>query len=324
HAALIEAGSSVGLHLPIPLVGELFEGLTHPLFERFLVPVMLPMGLFNVLGSLQNIESADAAGDPYPALPSLAVNGAGSIVAALFGSCFPTTIYIGHPGWKALGARSGYSILNGVFFTLIAILGLTGLFASLIPLEAGMAIVLWIGVVITAQAHQATPRAHAPAVAIGLFPAIAAWGVLVLTQTLAAAGIASGQADLAASALGQPAAFELAGIHLGGMIALSQGFMLTCVVWSAASACLIDGARLRASAWMLIGALLSFFGFMHAGTLGPSGGQMQIGWASGWRWALGYLLCAAFFAAVSGRPQSEPEPEPEPQPHHPTSNARTG
>jgi len=31
--------------------------------------VVLPMGLFNVLGSLQNIESADAAGDAYPAMP---------------------------------------------------------------------------------------------------------------------------------------------------------------------------------------------------------------------------------------------------------------
>ena len=40
---------------------------------------------------------------------SLTINGLGSIAAALFGSAFPTTIYIGHPGWKALGARAGYS-----------------------------------------------------------------------------------------------------------------------------------------------------------------------------------------------------------------------
>ena len=61
------------------------------------------MGLFNVLGSLQNIESAEAAGDSYDTKYSLTVNGIGSIAAALFGSAFPTTIYIGHPGWKALG-----------------------------------------------------------------------------------------------------------------------------------------------------------------------------------------------------------------------------
>ena len=76
--------------------------------------VIVAMGLFNVLGSLQNIESAEAAGDLYDTRPSLMVNGLGSIAAALFGSAFPTTIYIGHPGWKALGARAGYSVLNGV------------------------------------------------------------------------------------------------------------------------------------------------------------------------------------------------------------------
>ena len=50
--------------------------------------------------------------------PSLTVNGIGSVAAALFGSAFPTTIYIGHPGWKAMGARAGYSMLNGAFVTI--------------------------------------------------------------------------------------------------------------------------------------------------------------------------------------------------------------
>ncbi|MFW5921092.1 MAG: NCS2 family permease, partial [Polyangiales bacterium] len=165
-AALGEATGSVGFHLPVPLAGDLVAGFTHPLFSSFLVPVMLPMGLFNVLGSLQNIESAEAAGDGYPTMPSLAVNGGGSVVAALFGSCFPTTIYIGHPGWKGLGARSGYSVLNGVFFAVLTLGGFVGLVNALIPMEAGMSVVLWIGLVITAQAFQATPRSHAPAVAV--------------------------------------------------------------------------------------------------------------------------------------------------------------
>ena len=121
--------------------------------------VILPMGLFNVVGSLQNIETAEAAGDPYPTAPSLAVNGLGSVAAACFGSCFPTTIYIGHPGWKAMGARSGYSVLNGVFVTVVCLTGTLSHIAWGVPIDAGMAIVLWIGIVITAQAFQATPAA---------------------------------------------------------------------------------------------------------------------------------------------------------------------
>jgi AGZA family xanthine/uracil permease-like MFS transporter len=286
----------VGFHAPIPVVGDLIAGLTHPLTREFLVPVILPMALFNVLGSLQNLESAEAAGDSYPTAPSLVVNGLGSLVAAGFGSCFPTTIYIGHPGWKALGARAGYSILNGVFFTVIALLGLSHAISAIMPIEAGMAIVLWIGIVITAQAFQATPPRHAPAVALGLFPAIAGWGVLILTQTLGAAGIATSDFGLADRVLANPAAFANAGLQLPGMVALSQGFMLSCLVWAAASACLIDRRFGAAARFMLVGAALSFFGFIHAGSLSAAGGIYRIGWASGWPWAVGYALSAAFFA----------------------------
>lgn len=292
------AVATVGFYLPVPLASDLVAGLTHPLFAQYLIPVILPMGLFNVLGSLQNIESAEAAGDSYPTMSSLAVNGIGSVAAALFGSCFPTTIYIGHPGWKALGARSGYSILNGLFFAVLALFGLTYFINTLVPMEAGMAIVLWIGIIITAQAFQATPSEHAPAVAVGLFPAIAAWGALVLTQTLGAAGNATGDPGLAARVLADPRAFALAGLDLHGLVALSQGFMLTCMVWSAISAHLIDRRFRTAAIWAVIGAVIAFFGFAHAGALTPAGGTYEIGWASGWRWSLGYVACAAFFLFV--------------------------
>jgi adenine/guanine/hypoxanthine permease len=297
-ARLAEAVGTVGVYWPVPVLGDLVAGLTHPLLRQYLVPVVLPMGLFNILGSLQNIESAEAAGDAYPTLPSLAVNGIGSIVAAGFGSCFPTTIYIGHPGWKGLGARSGYSVLNGVFFAVVALGGLTYLINALVPMEAGMAIVLWIGIIITAQAFQTTPSAHAAAVAIGLFPAIAAWGLLVLTQTLGAAGIAAGDGGLAARALAQPAAFSQSGLQLDGLVALSQGFMVTCMVWSAISAHLIDRRFRQAAVWALIGATAAFFGFVHAGAITPAGGIYDIGFATGWRWSAGYVLCALFFLAV--------------------------
>jgi AGZA family xanthine/uracil permease-like MFS transporter len=317
-----EALGTVGFHPPIPVIGDVVAGFSHPLFMQFLVPVMIPMGLFNVLGSLQNIESADAAGDSYPTMPSLAVNGGGSIIAAAFGSCYPTTIYIGHPGWKGLGARSGYSTLNGVFFTVVAIGGLTKLINAIVPMEAGMAIVLWIGIVITAQAYQATPRAHAPAVAIGLFPAISGWGVLILTMTLGAAGIAIKSSGLPATVLGHPEAFALAGLHLDGLVALSQGFMLTCVVWASASTVLIERQFLRAAAWRGVGLTLSFCGFIHAGHLGPSGGEFDIGLGTGWRWSVGYGLSALFFMGMHVWAQhSSQSPPPETEEDEPPIEA---
>lgn len=295
-SALAPAFQTVGFYPPVPVLGELYAGLTHPLTYQFLVPVILPMGLFNVLGSLQNLESADAAGDRYPTAPSLTVNGLGSVVAAACGSCFPTTIYIGHPGWKALGARAGYSVLNGAFFCVVALLGLSHAIAAIVPIEAGMAIVLWIGIVITAQAFQACKREHAPAVALGLFPAIAAWGVLILTQTLGAAANLQQDFTFADRALAHPELFLRAGLHLPGMIALSQGFMLSCLVWAGASAHLIDRNFGSATRFMLAGAVLAFFGFIHAGKLTGAGAQYHIAWGSGAQWALGYAACAVFFA----------------------------
>ena len=160
-------------HLPLPVIGDLLASLT----AGHLVPylsVIMAMALFNVLGSIQNIESAEAAGDSYETRPSLLINGIGSIAAALFGSTFPTTIYIGHPGWKAMGARTGYSVLNGAFVTLICLTGTLTWIAWAVPIDAGMAIVLWIGIAITSQAFQATPREHAPAVVVGILPGLGA------------------------------------------------------------------------------------------------------------------------------------------------------
>ncbi|MCP4655077.1 MAG: hypothetical protein GY856_06615, partial [bacterium] len=50
--------------------------------------------------------------------------------------------------------------------------------------------------------------------------------------------------------------------------------------------------------WAVIGALLAFFGFTHAGEMTPAGGVYDIGWATGWEWCAGYLLCGAFFVLM--------------------------
>lgn len=243
--------------------------------------VIIPMGLINAMGSLQNIESAEAAGDRFSTGPCMAVNGLGSIAAGLFGSCFPTTIYIGHPGWKALGARSGYSIINGVFFTAAFLLGLGAAVVQLVPMEAGIAIVLWIGVIITAQSYEATPPRHFPAVAIAFFPAVAAMAVLLvpsLLMGLAAAG--GGAADALAGGIlpainRHGAALETARtdswwpIGVYALAGANSGFLLTCTVISALSAHLIDRRFSAAAAWCVIGMALTLIGFQHAYRIEP-------------------------------------------------------
>ncbi|MFN9197041.1 MAG: NCS2 family permease, partial [Planctomycetaceae bacterium] len=221
--------------------------------------MIVPMGLFNVVGSLQNIESAAASGDDFATGPSLAANGLGTISAALFGSCFPTTIYIGHPGWKALGARAGYSSLNGLAITLICLTGTLPLIASLIPVEAGMAIVFWVGIIITAQAFQASDSRHAPAVAMGLFPAIAAWGATIVEGAFRTSG---GQ-TLSQVLLANPST-DANGFLVHGLISMERGSIFTCMILAAISAFLIDRKFYSAAIWSGLAVLFTTLGLMHA------------------------------------------------------------
>lgn len=297
--AVGKALGDVGFYPPVPVLGDLVAGLSDPLVRSVLIPVVLPMGLYNILGSLQNIESAEAAGDPYPTRPCLAVNGAGSIAASLFGSCFPTTIYIGHPGWKEMGAKGGYSVMNGAFYAVVSLVGLSSLAVALVPVEAAGVILIWIGLAMTSQAFQTTPRSHAPAVALGLVPSLAAWGTIVVSQTVGAVGTAISDGSVAHHAFENLNVFVASGLQLPGLVALSQGFMLSSVVWAATAVCLVERRLTQAAAWMGAGAVMAFFGFIHAGNISAEGNLYPIGFGTGAKWATGYALSAAFFMIVS-------------------------
>lgn len=253
--------SHLRLYIPWPVPGELFEALRGGHIVAYL-SVVIPIGLLGVLASLQNIESASAAGDDYPVRPSLVVNGLGTLVGALFGSPFPTSIYIGHPAWKKLGARAGYSLLNGLAITAVCLTGAMGALTWLIPAEAGIAIILWIGVIITAQAFEVTPARHFPAVVIGLFPGLAAWTMLVVKTSLSAAGVGAAGGPV----LGLPLvrAAHAAGAYIGGGFALEQGFLYSAMIWAAIVVCIVDRQWTRAATWSGIGALLALSGLMHS------------------------------------------------------------
>jgi AGZA family xanthine/uracil permease-like MFS transporter len=290
---------STGLHLPLPAIADLAAALGSGTWLRYLA-VIVPMALFDLIGSLQNVESAEAAGDPYPTRASLLANGLGTVVAALFGSCFPATIYIGHPGWKALGARAGYSILNGAFATLVCLTGTLGWLAWAVPIDAGMAIVLWIGIVITAQAFAATPREHAPAAVVGLLPGVGAWGTMMAKAGLAAAGYgAPGGPEFSEKLIG---AFMATGTYIHGAFALSQGFIFTSMILAAATVCVIERRFVQAGYWCLSGAGLSVLGLVHSYRF--TAADTVVNLAPAWGHALGYAAMAAVF--FSARFLTEP------------------
>jgi AGZA family xanthine/uracil permease-like MFS transporter len=276
-------------HFPTFVPGDVFALFFSDQGWKYLA-VIFPMGLFNVIGSLQNLESAEAAGDRFPTRPSLLANGLGTIAAAFFGSAFPTTIYIGHPGWKALGARAGYSSLNGIVITLVCFFGAVEWLRHFIPMEATLGILLWIGLIITAQAFQEVPKAHALAVVLGLIPALAAWALVLIETSVRLAG--AGQVTLLS--LQDKFAPE---IFLHGVFALSQGSLLTSMILAAILAHLIDRQFRPAAAWCSVAALFSAVGLIHAYDLTRYGLQNKFGCWAAPEFAVGYAVTALLLLA---------------------------
>jgi AGZA family xanthine/uracil permease-like MFS transporter len=278
------------LYFFTPALGDLLATLTSAHAWKYLA-VVIPMGLFNVIGSLQNLESAEAAGDRFETRPSLLANGLATLGAACLGSAFPTTIYIGHPGWKAMGARTGYSILNGAAITALCLVGGITLVLKVVPLEATLGILLWVGLIITAQAFLETPPRHALAVAGGFIPSLAAWALVLVETAVRKAG----------SSLFETGPKFGADLYLGGIIALSQGFILTSMVLSAMLAFIIDRDFLKAGWWALAGAALSAIGLIHAYELTPLGVQNKFGWLAAPQFVVGYGLTALALIGIHFR-----------------------
>ncbi len=293
---------AAGICLPVPRFGALFGSLGN---LWIYAPVILPMGILSLVMSLQNIESAEAAGDRYEPKPALAFNGIGSIGAALFGCPFPTTIYIGHPGWKSLGARAGYSTLNAVVLSLICFTGTLSYIVYVVPLEAGMAILIWIGVVMAAHAFQAVPKEHAPAVVMGFVPALGGFAALMLKAGLGAGGY--GMPDKPFDPEIATVLAQTRNVFAEGIFALDQGFVYTSILFAATTVAIIERKFRIAAAWCLAGGFLAAIGLIHAHQYTPGDvvGRLSAGFeldesgnlmaAQGWKWTWGYLVMAGVF-----------------------------
>ena len=79
-----------------------------------------------------------------------------------------------------------------------------------------------------------------------------------------------------------------------GMIALGQGALLVSMIWAATLVWIIERRFLQASAWMLVAAVLSCFGVIHAYQLTAQGIENRLGWWVAPDFTLSYLAAAGF------------------------------
>ena len=103
--------SSFGFSYPMPAVGHVFGGFQ---FLGVILVTAIPFGIYDLVEAMDNVESAAAAGDSFPTTRVLTADGVVSLIGCLMGNPFINAVYIGHPGWKAMGGRIGYSAATGV------------------------------------------------------------------------------------------------------------------------------------------------------------------------------------------------------------------
>src|SRR5436309_7061252 len=238
-SAVAKSFEQFGFRVPL-FSSDVWQGLSQ---VAPLLVTAIPLGIYNFTEAMNNVESASAAGDNYNLRKILLADGIGAIVGSMLGSPFPPAVYIGHPGWKAVGGRIGYSLATGIAIALVCFLGLTALLLAVIPLVAILPILLYIGLVIGAQAFQATPSNHAPAVVLALIPNIAAWAKTQIDGALGAAGT-----SVAAVGLGKLAGF---GVLYRGLESIGGGSVLAGMVLGAIAVCVIDDKMRQAVVWAL-------------------------------------------------------------------------
>ncbi|CAN5334355.1 MAG: hypothetical protein ACSLEW_09400 [Nocardioides sp.] len=248
-----EAAKNIAIGLPSLQFDMLWEGLSD---IGPLLATAIPLGIYNFTEGMSNVESAAAAGDNFSLRKVLLADGIGAMVGAGLGSPFPPAVYIGHPGWKAAGGRSGYSMASGVVIAILCFGGLFGLINTLLPTPAIVPILLYIGLLIGAQAFRAVPKAHYVAVVIALIPNIASWAQGQIDNALASAGTS-------AAALGD-AALEQNSVMYHGLMVLGAGAVLVGMLLGAITAYIIDRKFLMAGIFLLGAAVLSFFGIVNA------------------------------------------------------------
>jgi AGZA family xanthine/uracil permease-like MFS transporter len=241
-------GAGLGLAVPWPTLvwlGALDDALPY-------LAIALPFGLVTIVGGIDTTESALAAGDAYRTRDVLLVEALATVLTGVCGGVIQNTPYIGHPAYKSMGARAGYTLATGIAIGLGAAIGVLGTLVSVLPEAAVAPILVFIGLEITAQAFLASPPRHGAAVAITFVPVAAAVVLIQLGGTMSALGRSPGELT------GE------AGATYGALLVLGNGFILTAVLWGSAVVFTIERRAAALAVVFAIASVSTLVGLVHS------------------------------------------------------------
>jgi AGZA family xanthine/uracil permease-like MFS transporter len=241
-------GAEPGLAVPWPTLAWLDAvGPALPFLS-----IVVPFALLTTIGGIDNAESAAAAGDSYPTRAILMTEAGATVLAGLCGGVVQNTPYIGHPAYKAMGARAGYTLATGVVIGGGAALGVLGWLVTILPEAAVAPVLVFIGLEITAQAFLASPARHGAAVAVTFVPTAAAMVLIEVNGILAALGRTG--ADLTGAGAAA----------LQALLVLGNGFILTAILWGTGVAAVIDRRHGVAALVFVVASAATLIGLVHS------------------------------------------------------------
>ena len=211
---------------------------------------VIPFAIATVIGGIDCAESAAAVGDDFKTSRVIGIEAIATMLAALCGGVVQTTPYIGHPAYKAMGGRAAYTLATALFIGGAGLIGYFGLIFVWIPKAAVLPILVFIGLEITAQSFQATPRRHYAAIAMACLPATAKLVMIYVGRFIPFMDIPALPEDL-----------QKLLVYLS---VLAGGFILTSLIWASATAKIIDRDFFKASGFLSLGGVFTLFGLMHS------------------------------------------------------------
>mmetsp|Transcript_36171 Transcript_36171/g.102259 ORF Transcript_36171/g.102259 Transcript_36171/m.102259 type:complete len:634 (-) Transcript_36171:176-2077(-) len=269
--------SAIGFHPPKFLLVDIFQAI--PDLAPF-IGIIIPVSVTSVANTLMCWQTATKNGDHFSLLETMIADGSGTLLAAIFGCPFGTSVYIGHTTYKKIGARTGYVLLNATTILILTLFGIFAMVQAIIPIQAVAPIILFVGIMTSSDAFESVPFRHIPATIIGFLPSIGDWALNQCSMTTES---------------GESCTINVAPVH-AGLVAFKSGSLLVAMILSATFANTIDRKFLQSALWMVAASILSLFGLMHA----P---EASIDFDNGtptsqWRFCVAYLMACVVFAGL--------------------------
>lgn len=280
----------IGFYAPFLWVLELGVGTIKECAPY--LSIILPIAIMNFIGTLNNVELAKSGGDDYNVREAMVADAVASAIGGIFGCCYPNGVFFGHPGYKRMGARTTYSLMNGILLTLLAVFGLFSFINSVIPLAAVTPILMYVGIVSTESAFTTVPKSHVAATCIAIMPFVCELAMNQIDSTLKAFDLSAANADTLAQLIS-------GGVNYTGYSTVGNGTTLISMVLATMVVFMMDRQMLRISATAFFAALLSAVGLIHSSALAwfpvP---QITLAWC-----IIGILGIATYLGGV--RPDKE-------------------